>query len=64
MALKWGSVEASWEAEFRCVLQNEFSLVGKAGQRVHGMVRIDRWPRELKCETCAGMLVDRPGRTR
>lgn len=55
-------VEASWEADFRCVLKSEFSLMGKARQKMHGVVRIGCWPGGLKCKTCAGCLWKGAGR--
>ena len=40
VALTWVSGKASWQVGWRCVLQNEFSLTGQAGETVHGKVRI------------------------
>ena len=48
MALTWVSGKASWQAGWRCVLQNGFSLMGQAGERVYGKVRIGCGSCELR----------------
>ena len=48
MALTWVSGKDSCQAGWRCVLQNEFSLMGQAGEKVHGDVRIGYRSCELR----------------